>query len=109
MPAQLRKVWFYFYPNATQSLTYVSNWMRLVSTSGSVTAGAAADDAVGAAAEDEDAAAVVERLASAPTASPFSLPLISDLCEPELELGRSESSGFGCINVKGSSATSSLK
>lgn len=35
----------------------------------------------------------------------------SDLCEPEDELGRSKncSSGLGCISVKGSSATNSLK
>jgi len=41
--------------------------------------------------------------------SPFSFVLVSDLCDPDDEQGRSLSSGFGCINVNGNSATSSLK
>ena len=40
--------------------------------------------------------------------SPFSFVLASDLWEPDDEDGRS-SSGFGCINVNGNSATNSLK
>ena len=71
--------------------THVSNCIRFVSTMGSA----------------------VLPLGCATTAlaafsSPFSFILVSDLWEPEEEDGRS-SSGFGCINVKGSSATSSLQ
>ena len=67
--------------------TYVSSWIRFVSTKVSTT------------------------LASEPLEpdSPFSLVLLdSDLCELDEE-GRSSSKGFGCIRVKGNSATSSLK
>ena len=68
-------------------MTYVSSWIRFVSTKVSTT------------------------LASEPLEpdSPFSLVLLdSDLCELDEE-GRSSSKGFGCIRVKGNSATSSLK
>jgi hypothetical protein len=41
--------------------------------------------------------------------SPFSLVLVSDLCDPEDDDGRSSSNGLGCINVNGNSATSSLQ
>ena len=69
--------------------THVSSCMRLVSTMGS-TAGLLPPSAVAA------------------LSSPFSFVLASDLWEPDDEDGRS-SSGFGCINVNGNSATNSLK
>ena len=70
-------------------LTYGSNWMRFVSTRSST-------------------------IFCSPEVcfevdSPFSFMLESDLCDPEEEEGRSSSSGLGCINVKGNSATRSLK
>ena len=71
--------------------THVSNCIRFVSTMGS---------------------AVLPLGCATPAlaafSSPFSFILASDLWEPDEEDGRS-SSGFGCISVKGSSATSSLK
>ena len=77
--------------------TYVSNWIRLVSTSGLV------DAAVDVASFSPFVVVVV-----APDVSPFSLVLDSDLCDPDDDDGRSDSSGFGCISVNGSSATNSL-
>ncbi len=78
--------------------TYVSSWIRLVSTSGLV------DAAVVDVASFSPFVVVVV----APDVSPFSLVLDSDLCEPDDDDGRSDSSGFGCISVNGSSATNSL-
>ena len=72
--------------------TYVSSCIRLVSIIASVET---ADEG----APDEGAGLF----------SPFSFVLFSDLCDPEDEDGRSDSSGFGCIRVKGNSATNSLK
>ena len=77
--------------------TYVSSWIRLVSTSGLV------DAAVDVASFSPFVVVVV-----APDVSPFSLVLDSDLCDPDDDDGRSDSSGFGCISVNGSSATNSL-
>ena len=74
--------------------THVSNWMRLVSMSTSPSPFS------------------LPLTATAPSAKPVDCGTSdSDLCDPEEELGRSKycSSGFGCIRVKGSSATSSLK
>lgn len=66
--------------------TYVSNWIRLVSTRLST----------------------VTSFSSLTLDSPFSLVVLdSDLCELEDE-GRSSSNGLGCINVNGNSATKSL-
>jgi hypothetical protein len=78
--------------------TYVSSWIRLVSTSGLV------DAAVVDVASFSPFVVVVV----APDVSPFSLVLDSDLCDPDDDDGRSDSSGFGCISVNGSSATNSL-
>ena len=53
---------------------------------------------------------VVEEASFSPLpVSPFSLVLVSDLCDPDEDEGRSLSSGFGCISVNGSSATNSLQ
>ena len=81
---------------AMLNVTYVSNWIRLVSTSGLVVVVVVA----------VDKAASFSPLA---VVSPFSFVLVSDLCDPDEEHGRSLSSGFGCISVNGNSATSSLK
>jgi hypothetical protein len=78
-----------------EKATYVSSWIRLVSTSGLVDAAVASFSPF-----------VV--VVVAPDVSPFSLVLDSDLCDPDDDDGRSDSSGFGCISVNGSSATNSL-
>ena len=75
----------------------MSSWIRLVSTSTLV---------VACDVDDDEAAA--DSFSPFPV-SPFSLVLDSDLCDPDDDEGRSVSSGFGCISVNGSSATSSLK
>lgn len=69
--------------------TYVSSWIRLVSTMGST-------------------GGLLLASAAAAFSSPFSFALVSDLWEPDEEDGRS-SSGLGCIKVNGNSATNSLK
>ena len=70
-------------------VTYVSSWIRLVSTIGSI-------------------GGLLLASATALFSSPFSFALVSDLWEPDEEDGRS-SSGLGCIKVNGNSATNSLQ
>ena len=74
----------------------MSSWIRLVSTRTLVVAC------------DVDDAAAADSFSPFPV-SPFSLVLDSDLWDPDDDDGRSVSSGFGCISVNGSSATSSLQ
>ena len=81
----------------TISVAYVSSWIRFVSTRTLDTAGV-----------EPEVAEAADSLSPFPV-SPFSFVLDSDLCDPDDDEGRSLSSGFGCIRVNGSSATSSLK